>query len=318
MEALTKPMNPIVRCQELEPLAASLLPADGWPQGVENPQGFFPSSVICFCRRETSRLSGGWPIRSHHDRHVLVIALRGGGVVSVDGGLHRLGPGEGLLMEPFAFHSYPCTDSLVCWLFITFHAPATAYRRLAGGGARRLGEGEWFLLRECLTCWNEPERHPLLPPHLGLLLARLTERGPGRSPDAGLSVAEREFLRTLNRQLIPRLGRPLDIRTLARAMGHSESHLRARFRQITGGSLGRHLRQLRIERACHLLHTTALGIGEIAHQCGFASPYAFSRTFREERGVPPSQYRAIREGGPGPLPHCHGPAGGTDGSRGSD
>jgi len=45
----------------------------------------------------------------------------------------------------------------------------------------------------------------------------------------------------------------------------------AQFRMLTGGSLGHHLRELRIKKACSLLHGTALSITQIAEQCGFDS-----------------------------------------------
>ena len=101
----------------------------------------------------------------------------------------------------------------------------------------------------------------------------------------------------VNRYALPRLDKPLPISRLATALGESESHLRARFREATGGSLGRHLRQLRLQKACQLLHTTELNITEVAERCGFDSVYSFSRTFKTGCGVSPRVYRGSVERG---------------------
>lgn len=87
---------------------------------------------------------------------------------------------------------------------------------------------------------------------------------------------------------------PLNVASLARALNLSESHLRTQFRKTTGRSLGRHLRTLRLQRACSLLRTTRLSVTEVAALCGFVSVYSFSRTFRAVRGVTPSTYRKGR------------------------
>lgn len=54
------------------------------------------------------------------------------------------------------------------------------------------------------------------------------------------------------------------------------------------------LKQKRIELAKHLLtqkHFNALNINEIAYNCGFEDPAFFSRIFKKETGVAPSQYQ---------------------------
>ena len=56
-------------------------------------------------------------------------------------------------------------------------------------------------------------------------------------------------------------------------------------------SIGRHLRQLRLEQACGLLRLGPQRVSEVAEQCGFASIYSFSRAFRLAYGVSPLAYR---------------------------
>jgi len=78
---------------------------------------------------------------------------------------------------------------------------------------------------------------------------------------------------------------------IARSLAMSVSHVRARFRASCGVSLGRHLRRLRLEKACGLLRLSQSRVFEVAEECGFASIYSFSRAFRVAYGVSPLAYR---------------------------
>ena len=51
------------------------------------------------------------------------------------------------------------------------------------------------------------------------------------------------------------------------------------------------MRQIRIQRAQHLLKTTDLSVSEIAFQCGYSTPQYFNRVFKEEMSMTPVEYR---------------------------
>lgn len=78
---------------------------------------------------------------------------------------------------------------------------------------------------------------------------------------------------------------------LAALAGISTSHLRRGFKQSTGGTVGDHIRNVRLDRAHALLSGTALTLGEIAARLGFSSHYGFTLAFRRETGETPSAYR---------------------------
>jgi len=271
-------------------IARALRPVGDYVRGLGSGEVALPRNVLCFSRLSAESL-GLSRMRSHHSRHVFIAALRGTGRVCVDDALYLLKPGDGLLIAPFAFHTYTDMEAAIVWSFTTFDAPGESYETLSKGGPRRIGPEEGLLLRELLRCWDRGDE--LITLHLGLLLARLAAFSPVRTRQPGLPVLEGELLRAINRYLLPRLAEPIGVPEVARALGQSESHLRARFRRLTGSSLGRHLRDLRLQRASLLLHTTALPVGEIALQCGFTSLYTFSRAFRSVRGMTPSDYRRL-------------------------
>jgi AraC-like DNA-binding protein len=48
----------------------------------------------------------------------------------------------------------------------------------------------------------------------------------------------------------------------------------------------------RLQHAQELLHRGGLGCAEIANRCGFGSLPAFSRSFKQRLGMPPTQWLA--------------------------
>lgn len=66
------------------------------------------------------------------------------------------------------------------------------------------------------------------------------------------------------------------------------------FRRVHGVTVGEFVRRLRVDHAAELLVHTALPLSRIAQDCGFADQSHFTRTFRRERHVSPSEYRTWR------------------------
>ncbi len=286
-------MKPPSANDDLTLLALSIVAPVDYLTGVGAPRGPLPGSILSFTRSRRTELSLSHEHTQHH-RCVLVTALRGSGVICVDADNVWLREGESLLIFPFQFHSYMNLElEKLCFNFVTFEmASPSELEPLEPlrAAPRSLGPMEAALLREVLHAWKNDPHQSLLPFHLGLLLRRLA---------ASKSLEKRPVIKNLgadlfarvNQYVQPRLAQPITLAELGRALGQSESHLRARFRALTGISLGSHLRALRIQKACNLLHSTALPIGTVAEQCGFESVYSFSRTFKIARGISPRAYR---------------------------
>jgi AraC-like DNA-binding protein len=277
---------------------ASLIPdPTNYYNGATGSSGVLPENILCFARHRAADLldSPNRPSSQQHHRCVLLTAIQGTGRLCLDADNFLLHEGQVQLISPFQFHSYmEVQPEQVCWIFVTFEISSLAeLEPLRSSRPRTLGPTESILLREILHCWLHADRHALLSLHLGLLLARLCAIGPAVSPRSRGSLANpgADLIAELNSYVLPRLNQPLGLKQLAHAMGQSESHLRAKFRQATGGGLGGHLRRLRIQKACRLLRITGLRIGAIADQCGFDSVFSFSRTFKTACGLSPRAYR---------------------------
>ncbi len=83
----------------------------------------------------------------------------------------------------------------------------------------------------------------------------------------------------------------ITLSSLAAQFDYSESYIARLFREQLGTSVSHYVNRLRIAAACDLLLSTSRGIGEIAEQVGYSTPYYFSRVFRSFCGCPPGTFR---------------------------
>lgn len=134
---------------------------------------------------------------------------------------------------------------------------------------------------------------PVLLPALELLL-RAFVAGQGEAPsafDEPLPEAVTRVFKLVRDKLGQDPGRRFRLADLARAAHVSPQHLCRVFGRTLDRGPMECVRHLRIERAATLLERTGDPVRAVADRCGFASPYHFSRVFREIYGVAPGAYR---------------------------
>lgn len=258
-----------------------------------------PDNIVCFQRQSAADLNKPRRGRALHHRFVLICALRTAVTVCVDDQSILLRAGHGLLVFPFQFHHYTGAQrEKLSWLFVTFEL--TEAEGLAALRYRpfELTPPLQALAAELVESY-ETERAADMPVLLlALLLARLRRLRPA-GPVRVESKSPVPGLLTRVNHLAQRSGEHPNLKEIARALGISPSHLRARFRASCGVSIGRHLRRLRLEQACGLLRLGPQRVSEIAEQCGFTSIYSFSRAFRQAYGIPPLAFRHNGKAAPG-------------------
>ncbi len=273
-------------------LARKLRDPEVYFSGVEVGPPILPRSILLFGRREASSLTD--PPEQHH-RFVAIAALQGEGTLCIDDQIYRLGPGKAVLIFPFQSHCYLNVDPRIQWVFIGFeHSEDQRLESLRNYGPVPLGDDGHGQLMEIFEKWHDPKHLDQIPLHLGMLLHHLVEKVKS------LPAVRRRATSTPGESLIARINlfatqnisRPFSLTELAAHIGLSPSHLRGRFYHFTGRSLGRHLRDLRLQHACNLLHNGQESIGEISQQCGFDSLFSFSRAFRNAIGCAPTSYRS--------------------------
>lgn len=103
-------------------------------------------------------------------------------------------------------------------------------------------------------------------------------------------VGDRDPVRRAIHLLREQLDQPLDLTALAKKVGIAPHQLSRRVGAETGSTLQRHLRRLRIESACEALDSGKINVTEAALEVGYQSLSHFAKAFREETGIPPSQW----------------------------
>lgn len=128
-----------------------------------------------------------------------------------------------------------------------------------------------------------------------LTVARLLRLGRSYRPRPGAALAPWQLNRVMD-LLVARFNEELSVAELAGAIGMSPFHFARAFKASTGRPPHRRQMELRIERGCAMLATSALSVIEIAIAVGYGSPQTFARLFRQLKGMTPSEYRR-RAGG---------------------
>lgn len=105
-------------------------------------------------------------------------------------------------------------------------------------------------------------------------------------------VVEDAFIAKLNAILEHRLtDSEFGVPELAEAAAMTQMQVYRKLKALTNKTPSQFIRSARLRRAVELLKTTQLNVSEIAYEVGFSDPNYFSRTFHQEFGCPPAQYR---------------------------
>lgn len=87
---------------------------------------------------------------------------------------------------------------------------------------------------------------------------------------------------------------PINIEEYAQSRGMSVSWFLRNFKQVTMKSPMQYILAIRINNAVSLLETTDYNVTEIAAIIGYDNPLYFSRIFRKQKGISPSDFRKLR------------------------
>ena len=86
---------------------------------------------------------------------------------------------------------------------------------------------------------------------------------------------------------------PLNREVLAEVAGFSVPHFHRVFTAHVGESAVSYVRRLRMERAARKLRMGAVDITEVARAAGYETHAAFSKAFKQQFGLSPSEFRQL-------------------------
>ncbi|MFE1054988.1 GlxA family transcriptional regulator [Streptomyces rochei] len=130
---------------------------------------------------------------------------------------------------------------------------------------------------------NEVARRTVVPPHRDGGQAQYIER-PVPDPQQSSTTNARTWA-------LARLQEPIQLRDMAAQESMSVRTFTRRFREEVGVSPGQWLTGQRVERARHLLETTALSVDQVARDSGFGTAQSMRQHLQAALGVTPTAYR---------------------------
>lgn len=111
--------------------------------------------------------------------------------------------------------------------------------------------------------------------------------------DTQTQLKASDGIEDVKRYIREHIHEPLDRETLASVAGFSIPHFHRVFTAQVGESAASYVRRLRMERAGRKLRMGAVDITEVALTAGYDSHAAFSKAFRQQFGVSPSEFRQL-------------------------
>lgn len=101
------------------------------------------------------------------------------------------------------------------------------------------------------------------------------------------------FVKRLDSIVYSRLGeQDLSVDKVAGLLHLGRTIFYKKVRGTTGYTPNEYIRVIRLKKAAELLKESEKNVSEVAYAVGFDNPYYFSKCFKEQFGMPPSQYRS--------------------------
>lgn len=107
--------------------------------------------------------------------------------------------------------------------------------------------------------------------------------------------ADKQFLQSIIDSIEQHLEEPdFDLEQLSSDLSMSKSTLYRKIKAMTGLTPLDFIRNIKMKRACMMLLNQQMNISEVAYAVGFNNPKYFSKCFKDEFGVTPSEYAVPR------------------------
>jgi signal transduction histidine kinase/ligand-binding sensor domain-containing protein/DNA-binding response OmpR family regulator len=129
-----------------------------------------------------------------------------------------------------------------------------------------------------------------------LLQKRFQKQIEVNPAEVTITPVDEKFLKQALEVVEKQLDNPeFSVEDLSREMYMSRVTLYRKILSLTGKSPLEFIRSIRLKRAAQLLDKSGMSVAEIAYEVGFNNPQLFTRFFKEEFKVPPSQYAASKK-----------------------
>jgi len=105
-----------------------------------------------------------------------------------------------------------------------------------------------------------------------------------------ISRLDRKFLNKISKIVEEQKDRELTVEELSEMIGLSRVHLYRKIKKLTGMSVSEFANSVKLRLSLELLKNSGNSISQIAYEVGFSSPSYFTKCFKEQFGISPSDY----------------------------
>lgn len=259
-----------------------------------------------------NRLKNGFPAH-RHDFLEFSYVIEGSGSETINGVKHTMQPGTFTFVLPYQVHElftdpgstlvlYNCMFSMDLLMeqgldgdfsaLLDDLDRLTSYAQFTGEDAAVLGRLTSQMFVEYTS--KERWRRTMLQVKLKEILVRFDrhrrehsaaareEQSPSRTASSVWPIIH--YIHSNYRE-------ELTLASLSQQFPLSVSRISERIKETTGQTFVQFLHDVRIRHACGLLVSTDMSVAEIALEVGYGSYKTFSRIFRENKGIVPTDYR---------------------------
>jgi len=262
-------------------------------QAHEFLQGMFPLSTGYYAFAKGHTMT-----RRMNKEYIMIYCLAGKGWFERESKQWAIQPGEMLFCLPGAGHKY-WADQAAPWTIYWAHfigRQAPEFMRLLGIAAHTpiLSLGHHPDLNDRFQDLFELMRGKYSLAHLNnaagclkqLLGGTLLHKRSEQAPKAGRFEIDKVIA-----FMLKHIARLLTLEEMAAHFYYSPSHFSRRFRDKTELAPIDYFIRLKMQRACELLDTSSLQVGEIGRLLGYDDQYYFSRIFKKVMHASPRNFR---------------------------
>ncbi|SEQ42498.1 AraC-type DNA-binding protein [Devosia sp. YR412] len=249
----------------------------------------------------------------HHPEFELTLTLNSSGQRFIGDHIGRYEPGDLVLIGPYLPHTWHSLDrpdagqphrALVMWFLPEWAERLTANAELRPVGAMLARAANGLKFSDAAASAIRPAVEQLFtqPPverFLGLVsvlhtLAKDRDATPlsATAPELAPAATDRGRIDRVLNHIHSNFAQPISMTQLADIAALSTSGLHRTFLRHTRQSVSQYLIRLRIGRACALLSSGNMPIGQIAGEVGYDSLANFNRQFKSLKSTTPREYRA--------------------------
>jgi AraC-like DNA-binding protein len=242
------------------------------------PKGFCTASDILLFYHDYSFNSG-----TIHSRYTLVIPFTEL-IYTIEKKEYLLNINDALFIKPYLHRAVPDLYPDYSRLIITFDFNSPQ-GYLPEEPVMTISDDAWQLISKLLEAYKK-EDNIVSSLTLTLLLCELSQATSG---ECSIQYSEKVYqaINLINQYV----GEYHAIKTLARQLDVSPNYLSKLFLDEVGMTLGKYIKRNRLNLAQRLLIETSYSIDEIAKRCAYDTIFSFSRFFKKESGLSPSEFR---------------------------